>query len=122
MILRGGHSHGKWDVLEHVHNLFWSGERDVDDEVERFPGFIEDVGHGHGEDVGRGFDGVTIPLVSVTRSRNSSTFSKASCEIWSGLIFPSWARATVVEKVLTSSWQREDICWILVKEAAWSTL
>ena len=57
MILRGGHSHGKWDVFEHVHNLFWSGERDVDDEVERFPSFVEDVGHGHGEDVGRGFDG-----------------------------------------------------------------
>ena len=29
----------------------------MDDEVERLPSLVEDVGHGHGEDVGRGFDG-----------------------------------------------------------------
>ena len=35
------------------------------------------------------------------------------------MILPIWARATVVEKVRTSSWHSKDICWILVKEVAY---
>ena len=53
MIFRGGHRHGKRDILEHVHDLFWFSEGNVDNEVECFLGFVEDVGHGHGEDAGR---------------------------------------------------------------------
>ena len=51
MGLRGGQGHGERHVLEHVHHLFRSNQRNVHNEVEHFVGPIVDVGHGHGEDV-----------------------------------------------------------------------
>ena len=49
--LGGGQGHGERHVLEHVHHLLRSNQRNVHNEVEHFVGSIVDVGHGHGEDV-----------------------------------------------------------------------
>ena len=108
-------------LSNNVHDLLLVCQRDVYNEVESFLSFVEHVGHGHGEDVVHGFDGTTMPLAPVTILRSSITFSNASCEIWSGLIFPILATATVVENMRTLSCQSEDICWIFVQEEAWST-
>ena len=56
VVLGGGHCHRERNVFGHVHNLFRSCEGNVDNEVERLPGFVENVGHGHGEDVGGRLD------------------------------------------------------------------
>ena len=40
------------NVLKHVHDFFWSSKWNVYNEVKGLLGLVEDVGHGHGEDVG----------------------------------------------------------------------
>ena len=49
--------------------------------------------------------------VSVTRSIKSVMLLSDPVVSWSELIFLSWARATVLEKIPTSSWAMEESAW-----------